>query len=37
MSSFFPDRHTEEMINTMTSTSLVDKQESYDFDVMDEE
>ncbi|MCP9261507.1 Guanine nucleotide-binding protein-like 3-like protein [Dirofilaria immitis] len=30
-------KHTEEMINTMTSTSLTDKQEDYDFNVMNEE
>ncbi|VDK72686.1 unnamed protein product [Litomosoides sigmodontis] len=30
-------KRTEEIINTMSSTSIADKQEDYDFDVMDEE
>uniref|UniRef100_A0A0R3S1L3 CP-type G domain-containing protein n=1 Tax=Elaeophora elaphi TaxID=1147741 RepID=A0A0R3S1L3_9BILA len=29
-------KRTEEIINTMTSTSLTDRQEDYDFDIMDE-
>ncbi|KAL3994360.1 50S ribosome-binding GTPase family protein [Acanthocheilonema viteae] len=30
-------KRTEEIINTMTSTSLTDKQEDYDFDIINEE